>query len=81
MNKYDLDKLTYTTERTGVVYNYTDKVNIVLKEYPELSEVYLAKDLFCNKMFKLHEREETKYSISIESSCSSAIASSIALFM
>ena len=63
MNKYDLDKLTYTNERTGVVYNYTDKVNIVLKEYPELSEVYLAKDLFCNKMLKLHEREETENSI------------------
>ena len=34
-----------------------------LKEYPELSEVYLAKDLFCNKMLKLHEREETENSI------------------
>ena len=63
MNKFDLDKLTYVNERTGIVYNYSDKVNMVLKEYPQLSEVYLAKDIFCNKMLKLHDYDETKSSI------------------
>ena len=63
MNRYDLEKLTYTNEKTGIVYSYADKVNMVLKTYPELHEIYYAKDLFCNKMLKLHEYTETKTSI------------------
>lgn len=60
MNRYDLDQLTYINERTGIVYNYADKVDMVLREYPELAEIYYAKDLFFNKMLKLHELDETK---------------------
>ncbi len=60
MNRYNLDQLTYINERTGIVYNYADKVDMVLREYPELAEVYYAKDIFSNKMLKLHEFEETK---------------------
>lgn len=63
MNRYDLDKLTYTNERTGIVYNYTDKVYLVLKNYPELAEVYYAKDLFCNTTLKLKDYDETKKAI------------------
>lgn len=63
MNRYDLDQLTYINERTGIVYNYADKVDMVLREYPELAEVYFAKDIFSNKMLKLHELEETKKTI------------------
>ena len=63
MNRYDLERLTFTNEKTGIVYNYVDKVDMVLREYPELAKVYYAKDLFSNKMLKLHEFEETKVAI------------------
>ena len=60
MNRYNLEQLTYLNERTGIVYNYADKVDMVLKEYSELAEMYYAKDIFCNTMLKLHELDETK---------------------
>ncbi len=63
MNKYDLEKLTYVNNRTGVVHNYADKVDLVLKNYPELAEVYYAKDLFCYKTLKLKDYDETKKTI------------------
>ena len=75
MNRYDLEKLTYVNERTGVVYNYIDKVDMVLREYSELAEVYRSKDIFSNKMLKLHEYEETKTMVDffIQNFCSSNI--------
>lgn len=63
MNRYDLEKLTYVNNRTGVVHNYADKVYLVLKNYPELAEVYYAKDLFCYKTLKLKDYDETKKAI------------------
>lgn len=63
MNRYDLEQLTYVNERTGIVYNYADKVDMVLREYPDLAEVYYAKDIFSNKMLKLHELDETKKTV------------------
>ena len=63
MNRNDLERLTFTNEKTGIVYNYVNKVDMVLREYPELAKIYYAKDLFSNKMLKLHEFEETKVAI------------------
>lgn len=60
VNRYNLKQLTYVSERTGIVYNHADKVDMVLKEYSELDKVYHAKDIFCNTMLKLHELDETK---------------------
>lgn len=60
VNRYNLEQLTYVNVRTVIVYNYADKVDMVLKEYSELAEVYHTKDIFCNTMLKLHELDETK---------------------
>lgn len=63
MNRYDLKNNTYANEKTGVVYHTIDKIDMVLREYSELAEVYYAKDIFSNKVLKLHEYEETKATI------------------
>lgn len=52
MNKFNLKDHTFVNSRTGVVYNTLDSIDMVLKTYPELFEVYWAKDEFVSYMLK-----------------------------
>lgn len=63
INRYDLNNSTFINKRNGVVYYTLDNVDMVLNEYPELAELYYAKDIFCNKMLKLNDYDETKNAI------------------
>ncbi len=59
-NRYDLSKITYEDKRNGIINYIEDDVDIVLRAYPELFEIYWSKEEFQNYMVKLHEYEETK---------------------
>ena len=59
-NRYDLKDNKFINKRTGVVYYTLDSIDMVLKTYPELYEVYWAKEEFSSLMLKLHEYGETK---------------------
>lgn len=59
MNKNKLNNLTYVDAKNGIVNKTIDSINMVLKFYPELNEIYLAKDEFATAMLHLHEEDET----------------------
>lgn len=62
-NRYDLKDNKFINKRTGVVYYTLDSIDMVLKTYPELYEVYWAKEEFSSMMLKLHEYDETRNTI------------------
>lgn len=59
-NRWNLKDSVYVNKKTGVVYYTLDKIDIVLKAYHELSEIYWSKDYFSSSVLKLKEYEETK---------------------
>lgn len=59
-NRWNLKDSVYVNKKTGVVYYTLDKIDMVLKAYPELSEIYWSKDYFSSSVLKLKEYEETK---------------------
>ena len=59
-NRFDLKDNKFINKRTGVVYYTLDSIDMVLKAYPELYEVYWAKEEFSSLMLKLHNYDETK---------------------
>lgn len=59
MNRNKLNNLTYVDSNNGMVKKTIDSINMVLKAYPDLNEIYLAKDEFVSAMLHLHEEDET----------------------
>ena len=59
-NRYDLKDSIKIDQKTGIVHYTLDDVDMVLKAYHELYEVYWAKENFCSSMLKLHNYDETK---------------------
>ena len=59
-NRWNLKDSVYVNKKTGVVYYTLDKIDMVLKAYPELAEIYWSKDYFSSSVLKLKEYEETK---------------------
>jgi len=59
-NRFALKDNTFINKKTGIVYYVLDSIDMVLKTYPKLHAVYLAKNEFCSSMLKLHEYQETK---------------------
>ena len=59
-NRFDLRDSKKIDQKTGVVHYILDDVDMVLRAYPELFEVYWAKENFCSSMLKLHNYDETK---------------------
>ena len=63
MKRFDLKDNKFINHRTGVVYYTLDSIDMVLKAFPELYDVYWAKEEFSSSMLKLHNYDETKKSV------------------
>lgn len=59
MNKNKLNELIYVDSNNGTVNKTIDSINMVLKAYPDLNEIYQAKDEFVQAMLHLHGVDET----------------------
>ena len=62
-NRFDLKDNIFVNKKTGVVYYTLDSIDMVLKAFPDLYEVYWAKEDFSSLMLKLHDYDETKIMI------------------
>lgn len=63
MKRFDLKDNKFINKKTGIVHYTLDSIDKVLKTYPELYDVYWAKEEFSSSMLKLHNYDETKKSI------------------
>lgn len=63
MKRFDLKDNKFINKKTGIVHYTLDSIDKVLKAYPELYDVYWAKEEFSSYMLKLHDYDETKKSI------------------
>ena len=60
MKRFDLKDNKFINHRTGVVHYTLDSIDMVLKVYHDLYDVYWAKEEFSSSMLKLHNYDETK---------------------
>lgn len=60
MKRFDLKDNKFINHKTGVVHYTLDSIDMVLKAYPDLYDVYWAKEEFSSSMLKLHNYDETK---------------------
>ena len=60
MKRFDLKDNKFVNHRTGVVHYTLDSIDMVLKAFPDLYDVYWAKEEFSSSMLKLHNYDDTK---------------------
>jgi len=60
MKRFDLKDNKFVNHRTGVVHYTLDSIDMVLKAFPDLFDIYWAKEEFSSSMLKLHNYDETK---------------------